>query len=78
MSYQMRSLRSLDRTSAQLKYACAYAEGEVVVPVRDYRRYGLKKKAQYTVIAKDIENNQVTVKAPDGERDHLRPVEMCR
>ena len=66
-AYQMRSLRSLDRTSAQLKYACAYAEGEVVVPVRDYRRYGLKKKAQYTVIAKDIENNQVTVKAPDGE-----------
>ena len=26
-AYQMRSLRSLDRTKAQLKYACAYAEG---------------------------------------------------
>ena len=64
--YQMRSLRSLDRTDAQLKYACAYAEGEVVVPVRDYRRYGLKKKAQYTVISRDIEKNQVTVKASDG------------
>ena len=65
-AYQMRSLRSLDRTEAQLKYACAYAEGEVVVPVRDYRRYGLKKKAQYTVISRDIEKNQVIVKAPDG------------
>ena len=36
-------------------------EGEVVVPVRDYRRYGLKKQAQYTVISRDIENNQITV-----------------
>ena len=43
-AYQMQSLRSLDRTAAQLKYACAYTEGEVVVPVRDYRRYGLQKK----------------------------------
>ncbi|MEM9149567.1 MAG: MobF family relaxase, partial [Cyanobacteria bacterium P01_F01_bin.3] len=65
-TYQMQSLRSLDRTSAQLKYACAYAAGDVVVPVRDYRRYGLKKKAQYTVISRDIENNQVMVRAPDG------------
>ena len=64
--YQMQSLRSLDRTEAQLKYACAYTEGEVVVPVRDYRRYGLKKKAQYTVLSRDIEKNRVTVKAPDG------------
>ena len=64
--YRMRSLRSLDRTSAQLKYACAYAEGEAVVPVRDYRRYGLKKKEQYTVIGRDIEKNQVTVEASDG------------
>ena len=65
-AYQMRSLRSLDRTSAQLKYACAYAEGEVMVPVRDYRRYGLKKQVQYTVLSRDIAQNQVTVAAPDG------------
>ena len=65
-AYQMRSLRALDRTTAQLKYACAYAEGEVVVPVRDYRRYGLEKKEQYTVISRDAAQNQVTVAAPDG------------
>ncbi|MBE9063453.1 MobF family relaxase [cf. Phormidesmis sp. LEGE 11477] len=64
--YQLQSLRALDRTQPQLKYACVYAEGEVVVPVRDYRRYGLKKNAQYTVISTDIECNQVTVAAPDG------------
>ena len=65
-AYQMRSLRPLDRTSAQLKYACAYAEGEVMVPVRDYRRYGLEKQVQYTVLSRDIAQNQVTVAAPDG------------
>ena len=65
-AYQMRSLRPLDRTTAQLKYAYADAVGEVLVPVRDYRRYGLKKKVQYTVTGRDIENNQVTVRAPDG------------
>ena len=71
--YRMRSLRSLDRTSAQLKYACAYAEGEVVVPVRDYRRYGLKKQAQYTVLSRDIAQNQVTVAAPDGSAISFDP-----
>ncbi|MEO0854821.1 MAG: hypothetical protein AAFY15_15150, partial [Cyanobacteria bacterium J06648_11] len=71
--FTMRSLRSLDRTDAQRKYACAYAESEVVVPVRDYRRYGLKKKAQYTVINRDIENNQVTVRGPDGRAISFDP-----
>ena len=71
--YRMRSLRALDRTSAQLKYACAYAEGEVVVPVRDYRRYGLEKNEQYTVLSRDITQNQVTVAAPDGSEITFDP-----
>ena len=65
--FKLRSLRSLDRTKAQLKYAAAYSEGEVVVPVRDYRRYGLEKNGQYTVTGRDVENNLVTVKGPQGE-----------
>ena len=65
-AFTLRSLRALDRTSPQLKYACAYGEGEVVVPVRDYRRYGLKKNVQYTVLSRDPAQNQVTVRAPDG------------
>ena len=72
-TYRMQSLRSLDRTSTQLKYACAYAAGDVVVPVRDYRRYGLEKKEQYTVLSRDIENNQVTVRGPDGSAISFDP-----
>ncbi|MEL7053691.1 MAG: MobF family relaxase, partial [Cyanobacteria bacterium J06588_5] len=65
-TYQMHSLRALDRTEAQLKYACAYSTGDVVVSVRDYRRYGLQKKTPYTVTGKDMKNNQITAAAPDG------------
>ena len=72
-AYQLRSLRALDRTQPQLKYACVYAEGEVVVPVRDYRRYGLKKDGQYTIISTDIENNQITVAAADGSVINFDP-----
>ena len=72
-TFTMRSLRALDRTEAQLKYACAYAESDVVVPVRDYRRYGLEKKAQYTVIIRDIENNRVVVRGPDGSAISFDP-----
>ena len=65
-TFKLRSLRALDRTKAQLKYAAGYSEGEVVVPVRDYRRYGLEKNAQYTVISRDVEHNLVTVVGPAG------------
>ncbi len=65
--FKLRSLRALDRTKAQLTYAAAYSEGEVVVPVRDYRRYGLEKNGQYTVTGRDVENNLVTVAGPQGE-----------
>ena len=66
-TFKLRSLRALDRTKAQLKYAAGYSEGEVVVPVRDYRRYGLEKNAQYTVIERDVEQNLITVVGPEGE-----------
>ena len=65
-TFKLRSLRALDRTKAQLKYAAGYSEGEVVVPVRDYRRYGLEKNAQYTVTSRDVEHNLVTVVGPTG------------
>ena len=65
-TFTLRSLRALDRTKAQLKYAAGYSEGEVVVPVRDYRRYGLEKNAQYTVTSRDVEHNLVTVVGPAG------------
>ncbi len=64
--FTLQSLRSRDRTSAQLKYACAYEVDDVVVPVKDYRRYGMKRRGQYRVMAKDLANNRLTLQGPDG------------
>ncbi|MEL7332351.1 MAG: MobF family relaxase [Cyanobacteria bacterium J06560_2] len=44
--FVLSSLRSRDRTAAQLKYACAYELNDVVVPVKDYRRYGMQRREQ--------------------------------
>ncbi|MEL6263453.1 MAG: MobF family relaxase [Cyanobacteria bacterium J06626_6] len=64
--FMLSSLRSRDRTAAQLKYACAYELNDVVVPVKDYRRYGMQRREQYRVIAKDLENNRLTLQGPAG------------
>ena len=50
-TFTLQSLRSRDLTAAQMKYACVYEVGDVVVPVRDYHRYGMKRREQYSVIA---------------------------
>ncbi len=66
-AFTLRSLRSQDRTAAQLKYACAYEVGDVVVPVRDYPRYGMQRREQYRVQARDLARNQLTLQGPGGE-----------
>ncbi|MEM9944895.1 MAG: AAA family ATPase, partial [Cyanobacteria bacterium P01_D01_bin.36] len=71
--FTLQSLRSRDRTAAQLKYVCAYEVGDVVVPVKDYHRYGMKRRGQYRVIAKDIENNRLTLQGPDAQSFSFDP-----
>jgi conjugative relaxase-like TrwC/TraI family protein len=72
-TFTLRSLRSCDRTTTQLKYACAYEVGDVVVPVRDAGRYGMKRREQYTVIARDLERNQLTFQGPGGRQFAFDP-----
>ena len=72
-AFMLRSLRSLDRTASQLQYACAYEVGDVVVPVRDYHRYGMERRVQYRVVDRDLENNRLTLKGPAGESFSFDP-----
>ncbi|MFK8185747.1 MAG: MobF family relaxase [Phormidesmis sp.] len=72
-AFTLQSLRPLDRTTTQLKYACAYEVGDVVVPVRDYRRYGIKRRQQYRVIVRDLEHNQLTLQGPTGDSFPFNP-----
>jgi len=71
--FMLSSLRSRDLTAAQLKYACAYELNDVVVPVKDYRRYGMQRREQYRVIVKDLENNRLTLQGPDGKTFSFDP-----
>ena len=64
-TFTLQSLRSRDLTAAQMKYACVYEVGDVVVPVRDYHRYGMKRREQYRVIARDLESNRLTLQGAD-------------
>jgi conjugative relaxase-like TrwC/TraI family protein len=72
-TFTLRSLRSRDLTTAQLKYACAYDVGDVVVPVRDAGRYGMVRREQYSVLACDLEGNQLTLQGPDGRQFAFNP-----
>ena len=72
-TFTLRSLQALDRTKARLKYAAGYNEEEVVVPVRDYRRYGLEKNAQYTVTERDVEHNLIIFVGPEGKTIRFDP-----
>ena len=72
-AFTLRSLRPLDRTASQLQYACAYEVGDVVVPVRDYHRYGMERRVQYRVIDRDLESNRLTLTGPDGESFSFDP-----
>ena len=66
-TFTLQSLRSRDLTAAQMKYACVYEVGDVVVPVRDYHRYGMKRREQYSVISRDLESNRLTLQGAEGQ-----------
>ncbi|XQQ05184.1 MAG: ATP-dependent DNA helicase [Leptolyngbya sp. IPPAS B-1204] len=60
-------LRQKDLTSAQGGYVTAYVPGDVLVPQQDYKKQGLYKHQQYTVLAQDREANQLTLETPTGQ-----------
>ena len=71
--FTLHSLRPRDQTAEQRKYACTYELNDIVVPVRDYRRYGMKRRGQYRVISKDLARNRLTLQSPDGHQFPFDP-----
>ncbi|MEA5449236.1 MobF family relaxase [Leptolyngbya sp. CCNP1308] len=65
-SFVMQSLRRKDLTTAQASYLRAYAPGDVLVPIQDYRKQGLIRGDQYRVIAVSPEAQQVVLETPSG------------
>ncbi|WP_052050576.1 MobF family relaxase [Leptolyngbya sp. KIOST-1] len=64
--FVMQSLRRKDLTTAQASYLKAYAPGDVLVPIQDYRKQGLIRGEQYRVIAVNSEDQQVVLETPGG------------
>jgi hypothetical protein len=65
-SFILKSLRRKDLTAAQSTYASAYAPGDVLVPVQDYRKQGLYRAKKYTVLTVDQEANRLILETPNG------------
>ncbi len=64
--FVLQSLRRKDLTTAQASYLKAYAPGDVLVPIQDYRKQGLIRGEQYRVIAVNSEAQQVVLETPSG------------
>ena len=71
--FVMQSLRRKDLTTAQASYLNAYAPGDVLVPIQDYRQQGLIRGEQYRVIAVNPEAQQVVLKTPSGSVLSVNP-----
>ncbi|MGF1517714.1 MAG: AAA family ATPase [Nodosilinea sp.] len=74
--FVVQSLRRKDLTTAQASYLKAYAPGDVLVPIQDYRKQGLIKGEQYRVIAVNPEAQQVVLETPSGSVLSINPA-LC-
>jgi hypothetical protein len=77
-SFVLKSLRRKDLTTAQASYASAYAPGDVLVPVQDYRLQGLYRAEKYTVLTVDPDTNRLTLETPSGSVLSIDPAQCPR
>ncbi|MEM9809194.1 MAG: AAA family ATPase, partial [Cyanobacteria bacterium P01_D01_bin.56] len=66
-------LRQKNITKAQAGYVTVYQLGDVLVPTQNYKKQGLLKGQQYTVVAVDRENHQLLVETPSGQVIGINP-----
>ena len=67
-------LRSKDLTDVQSRFAHHYELGDVVVPVRHYRKRGLLRTEQYQVMA--IAGDRLLLECSDGSRLTVDPMQF--
>jgi len=77
-SFILKSLRRKDLTTAQSSYASAYAPGDVLVPVQDYRLQGLYRAEKYTVLTVDQDANRLALETPSGSVLSIDPAQCPR
>ena len=77
-TFVLKSLRRKDLTTAQASYASAYAPGDVLVPIQDYRLQGLYRAEKYTVLMVDPDANRLTLETPSGSVLSINPAQCSR
>jgi ATP-dependent exoDNAse (exonuclease V) alpha subunit len=77
-SFILQSLRRKDLTTAQSSYASAYAPGDVLVPVQDYRKQGLYRAEKYTVLTVDQDANCLILETSSGSVLSIDPAQCPR
>jgi len=77
-SFILQSLRQKDLTTAQSSYASAYAPGDLLVPVQDYRKQELYRAEKYTVLTVDQDANRLALETPSGSVLSIDPARCPR
>ncbi|MEN8443710.1 MAG: AAA family ATPase [Cyanobacteria bacterium J06555_13] len=72
-TFTMKSLQRKDLTVVQGRYAKSYEPGNVIVPIRDYKRQHLVRNECYVVRMVDASSNTLTLETPDGKLIQIDP-----
>jgi ATP-dependent exoDNAse (exonuclease V) alpha subunit len=59
----MQRLKAKDLTTVQMEYAHHFQIGDVLIPHASYKRWGLERGQRYEVIAVDVQQNGLTLRA---------------
>lgn len=66
-TFTVMGLRQKNITKAQAAYVTVYQPGDVLVPTQNYKKQGLLKGQQYTVVSVDRENHRLIVETIGGQ-----------
>ncbi|MFG6093898.1 MobF family relaxase [Leptothoe sp. ISB3NOV94-8A] len=66
-AFTIMGLRQKNITKAQAGYVTVYQPGDVLVPTQNYKKQGLLKGQQYTVVSVDRERHRLLVETPGGQ-----------
>ena len=66
-AFTVMGLRQKNITKAQAAYVTVYQPGDVLVPTQNYKKQGLLKGHQYTVVSVDRKNQRLLVETPGGQ-----------
>jgi len=72
----VKRLKARDLTEVQAGYAHHFRPGQVLIPNACYKRLGIEKGKRYEVMAIDVEQNVLTVRASEGPALVINPARV--